>query len=66
MTKLPVTRVDSTVLPVSFFDLDSVGLQGLSTGIWSREMNMCVVEWVCATERESHFHDWIDYYGVAF
>ena len=43
MTKLPVTRVDSTVLPVSFFDLDSVGLQGLSTGIWSREMDMCVV-----------------------
>ena len=39
MTKLPVTQVDSTVLPVSF--LDSVGLQDLSTGIWSRVLDMC-------------------------
>ena len=41
MTKLPVTQVDSTVLPVSFFDLDSIGLQVLSTGIRSRVLDMC-------------------------
>ena len=40
MTRLPVTRVDSTVLPVSFFD--SIGLQVLSTGIQSRVLDMCV------------------------
>ena len=47
MTKLPVTQVDSTVLPVSFFDLDSIGLQVLSTGIWSRVLDMCGATHYC-------------------
>ena len=41
MTRLPVTRVDSTVLPVSFFDQTPLDIQVLSTGIQSRVLDMC-------------------------
>ena len=43
MTKLPVTQVDSLYFPSGFiFRLDSVGLLVLSTGIWSRVLDMSV------------------------
>ena len=41
MTRLPVTQVHSTVLPVSFFHLWTPGF----VGIWSRVLDMSLCVW---------------------